>query len=400
MKPNGSIAEPTRRESIILISIVVLTTTMTVIPVWLTGGLSVFMAGDLAFDERQLGFGVAGFFVASSLSSVPGGRLAERVGARASIPVYTSISALVLIGMSSAATWSQVSGLLLIGGLVNGMIHPAVNLALARQIDARKKGLAFGIKQSAIPSATLLAGLAVPAIASMSGWRLAFQGASVLAGVLAALAVVVVRSSAMGARARPNRLTMPMRYLVWLTVAASLGAASGNAMAAFLVPSAVASGVAPADAGVILVIGSIACIIVRVYVGWRADLRVGGNLKLVGHLLAIGAIGYAVLSFTGAPSWAVLVGGVLGFSAGWGWAGLFNYAIVTRNADAPATATGIIAVGIFGGAVYGPALFGLMVTTFSFSAAWLALLAIGSVGAAVTYVTRARLMSFEATAAP
>ena len=395
MTEQPSTAAPGRRENIVLVAIVVMTTTMTVLPVWLTGGLSVFMSSELAFDERELGFGVAGFFVASALASVPGGRLAERIGARRSVPFYTAVAALVMIGMSFATSWTRISALLILGGLVNGMIHPSVNLALARQVDPGRKGLAFGIKQSAIPSATLLAGLAVPSIAATAGWRPAFQGAAILAAVLSVLAIIVVRNSPTVAGARPNRLTMPMSYLVWLTIAAALGAAAGNAMAAFIVPSAVASGITPSNAGIILVIGSVSCIIVRVYIGWQADFRVGGHLRVVGHLLIVGAIGYGLLSLTAAPGWVVLLGGVLGFSAGWGWAGLFNYAIVERNPDAPATATGIIAVGIFGGAVFGPALFGSLVTGASYQVAWISLLLIGAAGAVVTYVTRARLMALE-----
>lgn len=397
MTEQPSTAAPGRRENIVLVAIVVMTTTMTVLPVWLTGGLSVFMSSELAFDERELGFGVAGFFVASALASVPGGRLAERIGARRSVPFYTAVAALVMIGMSFATSWTRISALLILGGLVNGMIHPSVNLALARQVDPGRKGLAFGIKQSAIPSATLLAGLAVPSIAATAGWRPAFQGAAILAAVLSVLAIIVVRNSPTVAGARPNRLTMPMSYLVWLTIAAALGAAAGNAMAAFIVPSAVASGITPSNAGIILVIGSVSCIIVRVYIGWQADFRVGGHLRVVGHLLIVGAIGYGLLSLTAAPGWVVLLGGVLGFSAGWGWAGLFNYAIVERNPDAPATATGIIAVGIFGGAVFGPALFGSLVTGASYQVAWISLLLIGAAGAVVTYVTRARLMALESS---
>lgn len=382
-----------RRESTVLVAIVVLTTTITVLPVWLTGGMSVFMAPDLVFDERQLGFGVAGFFVASTLSSVPGGRLAERVGARLAIPFYTGVASLVLVGISLAPTWTRVGALLVVGGLVNGMIHPAANLALAQQIDQRRKGLAFGIKQSAIPSATLLAGLAVPSVAVNSGWRPAFLGASALAALLSVSAIVVVRSAASAAAARPKKLSVPMVHMVWLTIAAGLGAASGNAMAAFLVPSAVASGVSPSSAGVILVVGSLSCIFVRVYIGWQADFRVGGHLRVVGHLLVGGAVGYLFLSFTSAPTWAIAVGGILGFSAGWGWAGLFNYAIVDRNPDAPATATGIIAVGIFGGAVFGPALFGSLVTGFSYRVAWTTMIVVAALGALITYVTRTRLVS-------
>ena len=57
----------------------------------------------------------------------------------------------------------------------------ASNLTLARYVPAHRLGLSFGIKQSAIPLATLLAGAAVPAVALTVGWRWAYVIGAALA---------------------------------------------------------------------------------------------------------------------------------------------------------------------------------------------------------------------------
>lgn len=63
----------------------------------------------------------------------------------------------------------------------------ASNLTLSRYVPAHRLGLSFGIKQAAIPLATLLAGAAVPAVALTLGWRWAYGIGAVLA--LAALLI-------------------------------------------------------------------------------------------------------------------------------------------------------------------------------------------------------------------
>ena len=67
-----------------------------------------------------------------------------------------------------------------LGGLGNAISHPATHLLLAREVSQNRQGLAFGIKQAAIPAATLIAGLAVPLVATTVGWRWAFAGGAAL----------------------------------------------------------------------------------------------------------------------------------------------------------------------------------------------------------------------------
>jgi MFS family permease len=95
----------------------------------------------------------------------------------------------------------------------------------------------------------------------------------------------------------------------------------------------------------------------------------GGRLRLVATMLGIGVVGFALLA-TG-DSGLILPGALLAFGAGWGWPGLFNFAVVKTNPRAPAAATGITQTGASGGAALGPLVFGLVVEATSYDAAWL-----------------------------
>ena len=69
-------------------------------------------------------------------------------------------------GLVLAATARLVRHLVVpiaVAGSANALCQPAANLLIARAVPAHRQGLAFAVKQSAIPMSTLLAGVAVPA---------------------------------------------------------------------------------------------------------------------------------------------------------------------------------------------------------------------------------------------
>jgi MFS family permease len=103
--------------------------------------------------------------------------------------------------------------------------------------------------------------------------------------------------------------------------------------------------------------------------GHLADGRGGGRLRLVAAMLGVGAIGFLLLA---SGSGGLIVPGVMfAFGAGWGWPGLFNFAVVKTHPNTPAAATGITQTGASGGAALGPLVFGLVVEAASYDAAWL-----------------------------
>lgn len=256
---------------------------------------------------------------------------------------------------------------LAVGGVGNAVIQPAANLALARGVASGRRGLAFGFKQAAIPAATALGGFAVPVVGVPFGWRTAFLGGAVLA-ILTATLPAQTRSPAGHPHTKRQAFSIP-RSLWLITGGVALASAAANAMAAYLVESAIAGGWEVGQAGLFLGAGSVFGIISRLAIGWVSDRMTSGWLRLVTSLMLAGAVGFAALAFVGTP--ALLALGVsLGFAAGWGHNGLVLYAVTRLHPEAPAAATGVSQSGSFAGPVIGPPLFGVIAATWSYGLAW------------------------------
>lgn len=339
------------------------------LPAFLTGGLAVQIQEELRFGAAALGLAVALFFITSAATSALMGRLVEGIGAFRGMRLAAATSALSLLGVALLArSWPTLAACLVLGGLANAVSHPAANLSLAREIPPGRLGLSFGIKQAALPAATLLAGLAVPLIAVTLGWRWAFVGG---AGLALLVALLVPRGKGPGAGRRvgeARREDAPILPLVILALGIGLGSTAATPLGAFIVNSAVEEGMRVEAAGLLLAAGSACSIAVRVVFGYLADMMSGGRLRLVAGMLATGVAGFLMLALGSGTLF--VAGALLAFGAGWGWPGLFNFAVVKTSPGAPAAATGITQTGASGGAAFGPLLFGAVVEAASYEAAW------------------------------
>lgn len=336
-------------------------------PAFLLGGLAVQVRGELGFGQGAFGLAVAIFFTVSSLASVIFGRVVQRIGSHTGMRLAAVCAALSLLGIAIlASSWAMLVACLVLGGFANAMGQPATNLSLAREVPQNRQGLSFGIKQSAIPTATLLAGLAVPLIALTVGWRFAFVGAAALALVVAFL--VPPGRDAAGPSKERGSGDARTASLVLLAVGIGLGSTAATPLGAFVVESSVASGMREGTAGLLLALGSGSNILVRVVFGHLADGMSSGRLRIAAVMLGLGTVGFVMLA-TGSEG-LLVVGTLIAFVAGWGWPGLFNFAIVKTSPAAPAAATGITQTGASAGAAVGPLMFGLVVEASSYTVAW------------------------------
>jgi MFS family permease len=352
-------------------------TALGVLPVFLLGALVVQVRGDIALSKATLGLSVSAFFAVSALASVPAGRVVERLGAGPGMALGAAASAGALVVGGLAGNPAFLMAGVAIGGLANATGQVAANFALARGVPSRRQGVAFGIKQAAVPAATALAGLAVPAIALTVGWRWAYlAGALIPIGfgvwaarspsLRAAVAPARVATATPTGRGRPD---MAVRSLAVLAFAGALGTVAANTLAAFLVDATVSAGFDPARAGLLLAVGSMSSVVVRVGMGSFVDAHRFPLLTLVAGMLAVGAGGLAVLSMS--TSGAVIsVAAVVSYLGIWGWNGVFTLAIVRSNPSAPAAATGITQAGLYLGGVVGPTVFGLLARSAGYPAAW------------------------------
>ncbi|MCX6462459.1 MAG: MFS transporter [Pseudonocardiales bacterium] len=342
-------------------------TTVSVLPVFLTGGLAVQISAELGFDPGGLGLVVALYFGISALASLPCGRLVERFGSGTTSRLAVLGAAAVMGGIALfARSYPALVAMLLCSAWCNVLGQLSSNLTLARYVPPGRLGLSFGIKQSAIPAATLLSGAAVPAVALTVGWRWAFAAAAGLA--LVAL-LVAPREDAGRERTPATPGERATGALSVIGLAAGLAAASCTALGIFLVASAVDRGIDPGTAGLTLTLGSAVGLTLRLVHGWAADHREGGHIAVVAASLVLGAGGLALIAVPGTP--ALVVGTVLGFGLGWAWPGLLQFAVVRLNPSAPAAATSIVQVGVYGGGFVGPVGFGFLATHLSFPVAWL-----------------------------
>ncbi|MEU9505921.1 MFS transporter [Micromonospora sp. NPDC048170] len=339
-----------------------------VLPVFLLGGLAVQMGDDLGFSPAGLGLAVSVYFGVGALASVPSGVLAERHGPTVVARAGILISAACLLAVAVVArSYPVLLGLLALGGTANALGQLASNAALARHVPARRQGLSFGVKQAAIPVATLLAGVAVPTVALTAGWRWAFAAAAVVA--LAALPAVPAREPRPARTAAPTRAGHATTALVVVGAAATFAAAAANALGTFVVDSSADRGLSPGLAGLTLTLGSAVCVAARVCLGWLADRRATGHVAVIAGMLVVGAAGLGLLAVAG--SVPLVAGVLLGFGLGWAWPGLMTFAVVRLHPQAPAAATSITQTGVYAGGCLGPLGLGTVAAHAGYQAMWI-----------------------------
>lgn len=362
-------------------------TTLGAIPVFLLSSQSVFVRRDLGFDEARFGIAVSCFFAAAATTALLGGGLADRLGRRRS----TVLAGAIAVAGGTGLAWGVRSYPLLVAALIvlgvaNAALQVTSNLSLAKSVPPHRQGLAFGVKQSAIPFAIFLGGLAVPAISAFVGWRWTF-------GITAMLALLVVLGGLRLPGDGPThqrraevREGPPVPALVLTAAAMAIASATVNSLGAFVASWGYHVGMTPSQTGYLMAAGSGLSIMARIITGHRADRRGGRNLPVVAKQMMFGSIALAVVSVESVVTlWPAAI---LAFAIGWAWPGLMLFAVVRVGRDAPGAASGAVQAGAFIGGATGPALFGLVVAHAGYATAWRVAAAALFAAAALVLVAR------------
>ena len=414
------------------------------VPAFLTGALQGRIADELGIGVAGIGVSVAAFFVAAGTTSIPAGRVVDRIGAPLALRIGMAFAATASASIAVLATthW-HLTVLLMLAGVSLALVDTGGSRALSRAVPHGRQGVAFGTKEASGPLASLLAGLTLPVIGAHLGWRPAFVGAAVLAAVTGFAissgldrprtsvdhpprggvgggdrgadradvrdtppagaeeprdrrTAVTSAQRRPAAPPRPTSSTTPL--LALLALAAASAGSVASSVATFLVPTGELAGLSPGNAGLVLSTASLASVAARILSGVAVDRRSGTELLAVAILAGIGSLGVIGLALTGGvladqPGSGVLlvVAAVLALGGGWGWTGLLFLAGVRVEPRRPALSGGVVLAGLGLGGSGGPAAFGYLAEHLGFPTTWLIAAPLMASAAVVATVLRWRI---------
>lgn len=350
------------------------------LPGFLVGGLSVQIRGEFGVAEGRYGWAMSTYFLAATTGSILLGRLAQIIGPRRQLTIALIGAAGVDICIALfAKEFSTLIAFLAVAGMCNAAAQTAVNLGLA-QAGLPRLGLAIAVKQSGMPAASMLSGLAVPALALTLGWRWAFVGAAAVAlTALSGVQRTIARSAGLAADTK-HQPQSPLSALIIAGVAAMFLSFGAGALNAWVVESGVDSGLGKGTAGIMLSVGAALGIAIRVGWGMRLDHMRGHPFVTAGLMACGGALGVLGLALR-LPATHVIAT-VVAFSGGWIWPVFLNFGVVRANEGRAASATGITQTGVYLGVFAAPLTAGAIIERSGYTSMWMvtaAAMAIGGV---------------------
>jgi MFS family permease len=350
--------------------------------------LSPVLVEGFRLTRLQVAFIVPSIYLGGLFFSLPGGRLADRLGVRRSFLGGLALGAAGLVAGAWSPGFPAFLASLFVAGIGWSVVNPALGRAIIDLFPAHERGIAMGIKQMGLTLGGFVAALVLPAIGTALGWR-----AAILAcGVVVALPVALTWKTLapLGSVPPPpgsaETGTGTIAGSWWwlerpaLVVFFASGLVFGMVQAAVLsylpLYAVQALGFDAVGAGLLVACSQAGGAVSRLALGAASDRWLTGRRSL--WLALTGAIG--ALIFAAYAAWFVrgpVPAGVLAFAGGvgaYGWVGIFF--IVSAEVGGRRAAgllSGIAFAAIVVGLLVGPTVFGmLLVLADSYAVPWMA----------------------------
>lgn len=146
---------------------------------------------DLSLAE--VGALLAAAWVGSTLTLLPWGLAADRFGERAVLAVGLAGCAACLVGAAYTSSLASLLALLGLAGAAGASVNSASGRAVMQWFAADERGLALGVRQTAIPVGGLVGALALPAVVGAGGTEAGFLFLAGLCGAGALIGALILR---------------------------------------------------------------------------------------------------------------------------------------------------------------------------------------------------------------
>jgi sugar phosphate permease len=339
----------------------------------------------------QIGVVLAAEFVGMIAALLPWGFAVDRFGERWMLPLGLTLCGLAVGAAAFAPGFGSLVLLIVLVGATGASVQSGSGRAVMRWFGADERGLALGLRQTAVPLGGVVAALGLPAAVAAGGVRGAFLFLAALCLGGAALAAVVFREREVddGIEVELVRRTLADARLWLLSFGSGIYLVAQVAVLGFLVLFLHDErGFSTARAALVLVFVNVLAGALRIGAGRWSD-RLGSRLvplRLVG-LASFVTLGASAL-LLGAPTVLLVPAFVLAGGLAMGWNGL----AFTAAAELAGTARSGAAIGfqqtvlsLIGIAV--PVAFAAAVSTFS----WRTAFALAALGPLVGWLALGRL---------
>ncbi|MCV2219025.1 MFS transporter [Thauera sp. Sel9] len=358
-------------------SLMVMAMGMPMMVFYAIGILGPELVADLAISRTQLGWLTASTFGLAAILSPWAGALVQRIG---SCTGLTALFLLVGLSFSLMTVLPGFGGLvtaLLFCGVAQSLANPATNQAIAQTVPAARKAGVVGLKQSGVQASALLAGVALPPLAVLWGWRGALAVWVPLALLMAVSAARLVPASP--AADRPPALSVQLPNS-WLATLMAIQLCAGLALSSFMTFLGVYAdqlGISARAIGALVACFGIMGILSRVLLT-PLGARLRDESALLGALFVLASAALAAMRQASAEQhwlvWASVIG--MGLTVVATNAIAMSMLLRDQRFGAAAASAAMLSAGFFGGFALGPPAFGWLLAREGFAVAWLGLIAI------------------------
>lgn len=156
--------------------------------------LSPSLVEGFRLTRLQVALIVPSVYLGGLFFSMPGGRLADRIGVRRSLLGGLAVGAGGLALASAVPGFTGFLICLFVAGVGWSVVNPALGKAIMDLFPLHERGVAMGIKQMGLTLGGVAAALALPGVAATLGWRAAVMACAVVVALPVALGWRVLAS--------------------------------------------------------------------------------------------------------------------------------------------------------------------------------------------------------------
>jgi len=342
----------------------------------ITIGLAVLapvLREELDLSLGEIGVLLSAAWVGALATLLPWGIAADRYGERVVLALGLTGSSACLVGAAYAQSFSSLYVLLVLAGAAGASVNSASGRAVMHWFGANERGLALGVRQTAIPLGGLLAALVVPRLADAGGSEAAFLflAAFCAAGALAGALVLRGREHGDALEAASVAQTLRDDRLWRLSLASGLYLYAQVAVIGFGVLFLHDEhGFSDGDAALVIAAAQVLAVVFRIGAGRWSDLLGSRIVPLRRVGLAVSSTLLLTAVLAGGPVWLLVPALALAGGLSMAWNGLsFTAAAELAGLGRSGAAIGFQQSVLSGIGVAAPVLFAATVTEGSWTVA-------------------------------